>query len=200
MKFTVQNVLARVTTSEKSANEILATYGDGDAQVAQKAEWVKEGWKFDDAKSEWFFLHPVPRVVVNGDPELKLPAKSDLSEADYTEFQNANVDLYQKLDEITEAADLSEMLSAGYQYKTRPNFKKKSKGRDSLSRLEKLAALNREFLTKHASNPAKMGHLRDVEGHLRDVEGHLRLEPREDGPLHRGHGRPGEATRLPRIP
>ena len=156
MKFTVQNVLARVTTSEKSANEILATYGDGDAQVAQKAEWVKEGWKFDDAKSEWFFLHPVPRVVVNGDPELKLPAKSDLSEADYTEFQNANVDLYQKLDEITEAADLSEMLSAGYQYKTRPNFKKKSKGRDSLSRLEKLAALNREFLTKHASNPTKM--------------------------------------------
>lgn len=49
-KIAMQSVATR--TYPKKFNEIVATYGDGDAQVAQITLWKQAGWFFANAKDE----------------------------------------------------------------------------------------------------------------------------------------------------
>lgn len=149
-KFTVEMVLERVTTSEREANRILATYGDGDSQVRQMAEWRSQGWKFDEAKKEWYFLHPVPQVCVDG---KAISRKLEIQDGEKDAITTAVSDLFMKVQDSVDVVETACMLSAGYQYKTRPNFKAKS----TKGEAERIAQIRTEFIKANATDPAEMG-------------------------------------------
>jgi hypothetical protein len=122
--FSVKDVLVRVTHGKDEAAAILASYGDADRQAEQAKRWQAEGWQIDSKTGEWFFNHPVPQVVWKDDPTLDFP--DTLSPEETESLNTALDDLYDAIAERVDAYKLAALISAGYQYKTRPNLKKAS--------------------------------------------------------------------------